>query len=403
VKCCLKNNAERLLLSGSLANLPLACVWLKNDGKNNKALETTNDPNCMTPVARPGLFLRLPLASFLTALLLLPLSGAAWAHVKWFAPYDLICPPRPLFSVMTGGYFVMFCGVMVALMFMTAYVDVMLTHRAGGVNQLVQRISDWFEPNVYLLMRIGVFGFLTAVSIYGNVLLTPELKTDWKWVPWLQMAMALLVLHPRTAWVTALGICVLYGIAIYQYGWFHLMDYPIFLGVAFYLFTMSRYGEKKAVLALTVLRVLTGITLLWAGMEKFAYPDWSFPLLLQRPGMAFGFDPEFFMVAAGFVEFTAAFLVITVSIAARAASALLLLIFSAAIPEFGVVDAVGHAVIIVVLIALIFSHNPIAEKLETRKGTAVTATVFVALYFVALALEGGFFYGTHWLAYGARG
>lgn len=356
----------------------------------------------MTSPHHPVPWLRFLFASALAALLFLLCSDVASAHVKWFAPYDLLCPPRPLFSVMTGTYFLVFSGVMVVVMFMTAYVDVMLTHRALGLNGIVRKTSGWFAPNVYLFMRIGVFGFLIAVSIYGNVLLTPELKTEWVWVPWLQMAMALLVLHPRTAWLTALGICLLYGCAIYQYGWFHLMDYPIFLGVAFYLFTMSRYGEQKAELALLVLRVLTGVTLLWAGMEKFAYPDWSFPLLLQRPNLSFGFDPEFFMVAAGFVEFTAAFLLITVSLAARVASALLLLIFTSAIPEFGVVDAVGHAVIIVVLIALIFSHNPIAVKLETNKGTAVTAMLSVSLYFLALAAEAGFFYGTHWLAYGDR-
>lgn len=301
---------------------------------------------------------------------------------------------------MTGSYFATFCLVMVAVMFVTSYVDVMLSHRAVALNGLVQRISVWFEPNVFLFMRIGVFGFLVSVSIYGNVLLTPELKTTWTWVPWLQIAMAALVIHPRTTWATALGLVALYGCAIYQYGWFHLLDYPIFLGVAFYLFMMSRYREKHAVLALTALRVLTGVTLLWAAMEKFAYPDWSFPLLLQRPNLSMGFEPEFFMVAAGFVEFTAAFLVITVSIAARVSSVLLLFIFTSAIPEFGVVDAVGHAVIIVVLIALIFSHNPIAEKLETRKGTAATAALSVAMYFGALVLEAGYFYATHWLAYG---
>lgn len=354
----------------------------------------------MRPASAPGQFLSSQPAFRLLVLSFLLYSSTAFAHVKWFAPYDLLCPPRPLFSVMTGSYFATFCLVMVAVMFVTSYVDVMLSHRAVALNGLVQRISVWFEPNVFLFMRIGVFGFLVSVSIYGNVLLTPELKTTWTWVPWLQIAMAALVIHPRTTWATALGLVALYGCAIYQYGWFHLLDYPIFLGVAFYLFMMSRYREKHAVLALTALRVLTGVTLLWAAMEKFAYPDWSFPLLLQRPNLSMGFEPEFFMVAAGFVEFTAAFLVITVSIAARVSSVLLLFIFTSAIPEFGVVDAVGHAVIIVVLIALIFSHNPIAEKLETRKGTAATAALSVAMYFGALVLEAGYFYATHWLAYG---
>ena len=376
----------------------MAYLVVKNDDKK----ESSHDyANCMNLVSAPTPFSYSQLAFKLLALSVLLFSGAAFAHVKWFAPYDMLCPPRSLFAVMSGQYFAAFCGVMVGVMFMTSYIDVMLTHRAAALNGLVHRVSVWFEPNVFLFMRIGVFGFLVAVSIYGNVLLTPELKTTWAWVPWLQMLMAALVIHPRTAWLTSIGLVVLYGCAISQYGWFHLLDYPIFLGVAAYLFMMSRYRDKYAMQALTTMRVFTGITLLWAGMEKFAYPDWSFPLLAQRPNVAMGFEPEFFMVAAGFVEFTAAFLVMTVSIAARVSSVLLLFIFTSAIPEFGVVDAVGHAVIIVVLIALIFSHNPIAEKLEIRSGTAATAALSVTLYFTALALEAGFFYATHWLAYGA--
>lgn len=340
------------------------------------------------------------LASRLTLLCFILLSSAALAHVKWFAPYDLLCPPRPLFSVINGSFFKAFCGVMVLVMFATAYIDVLLTQRARALNELVHKITEFFEPNAFLLIRTGVFLFLLAVSYLGNVLLTPELQTDWPWVRWLQLLMALLVVMPRTAYLTSLGFGFLYVCAIYRYGWFHLLDYPIFLGVAAYLFIMSRYGEEKSALALTVLRALTGITLLWAGMEKFAYPEWSFPLLKDRPGVSFGFEPEFFMVAAGFVEFTAAFLLITVSIAARVASALLLFIFSAAVPEFGVVDLVGHFVIIIVLIVLICSRNPIADKFKVGKSTTSTALLFVVMYFGALAAQGGLFYAAHWLAYG---
>lgn len=344
---------------------------------------------------------RLPALVFQIATLgFILLSSAAFAHVKWFAPYDLLCPPRPLFSVVNGAYFKGFCVIMVFVMFATAYIDVLLTQRARALNELVHKASDFFEPNAFLLIRVGVFLFLLAVSYLGNVLLTPELQTEWPWVRWLQLLMAVMVLLPKTAYLSSIGLGFLYLCAIYQYGWFHLLDYPIFLGVAAYLFIMSRYGEKKSELALTVLRVFTGITLLWAGMEKFAYPEWSFPLLKERPGVSFGFDPEFYMVAAGFVEFTAAFLLMTVSIAARVASALLLVIFSAAIPEFGVVDLIGHFVIIIVLIVLIFTHNPIADKFKMHKHTAWAAVVFVLLYFGALMVEGGLFYAAHWLAYG---
>jgi hypothetical protein len=39
----------------------------------------------------------------------------------------------------------------------------------------------------------------------------------------------------RTMPLSALGIVVLFAIAVSQYGVFHLADYPIFLGVAAYL------------------------------------------------------------------------------------------------------------------------------------------------------------------------
>jgi hypothetical protein len=394
----MRPKGDRVALAQALSDGSATCRHLRNPLSVRKGCLDVMLQWCVSRVTGRWLFLTAFALFLLTSLVASP---AAYAHVKWFAAYDVVCPPRPLFSVYTGTYFVMFCGIMVAVMFVTAYVDVWLIHHAHALNRLLQRVTSFFEPNVFLLLRFGVFAFLLAVSYSGNILLTPELKTDWAWVRWLQLVLAILVVHPKTAFLTAVGLCVLYGSAMYQYGWFHLLDYPIFVGVAIYLFIMSVYGDRKATLALTILRVLTGVTLLWGGMEKFAYPDWSFPLLRQRPSLSFGFDPEFFMVAAGFVEFTAAFLVITVSIAARAASALLLFIFAAAIPEFGVIDLVGHFIIIIVLIALIFSHNPVAEKIESdNRSTAANAAFCVALYFIALVAESAFFYATHWLAYG---
>ena len=35
--------------------------------------------------------------------------------------------------------------------------------------------------------------------------------------------------------ITAIGIVFLFGVAIENYGFFHMADYPIFLGVAVYL------------------------------------------------------------------------------------------------------------------------------------------------------------------------
>ena len=49
---------------------------------------------------------------------------------------------------------------------------------------------------------------------------------------------------------------------------------------------------------------------MWASVEKWAYPEWSYPLFATHPDMAMGFDPAFFMRAAGVVEFAMSFALI---------------------------------------------------------------------------------------------
>jgi hypothetical protein len=60
---------------------------------------------------------------------------------------------------------------------------------------------------------------------------------------------------------------------VFRYGLFHVLDYPIFLGVATYLIIDSHYRGTRTEQAHTVMRLATGITLLWASIEKFAFPD----------------------------------------------------------------------------------------------------------------------------------
>jgi len=50
---------------------------------------------------------------------------------------------------------------------------------------------------------------------------------------------------------------------------------------------------------------------MWGAVEKWAYPQWTYPLLVARPYLTFGFDAGDFMVIAGFVEFAFAFYMLT--------------------------------------------------------------------------------------------
>jgi uncharacterized membrane protein YphA (DoxX/SURF4 family) len=327
----------------------------------------------------------------------------ACAHVKWFVDYNLLEPPRPPLSVVSSNYFVTFGLVVVPLMFLIALADRALTRRACFLHRTANRLTERTSPYFPQLLRIGVSVFFAAAFVYGcvgrSMILTPELHTHAEWVCWLQLALAILALSSRTAIATGFGIVFLYGYAIAEYGWFHMLDYPIFLGVAAFLILESAYHGRKRELAHSIMRICAGVTLLWASIEKWAFPEWSFMLMTQHPGMALGFNPEFYMVAAGYVEFCAAYLLITGLLSARASALLLLVLFLVAIMPFGRVDAVGHLVIIVVLLQLFLSDNSVGRRLDVRRGSAANATIHVTAFSVTLALFLAVYFAGYYASY----
>src|SRR5262249_6544683 len=146
--------------------------------------------------------------------------------------------------------------------------------------------------------------------------------------------------------LSALGIAVVFATAVWNYGLFHLADYPIFLGVAGYLALTGLRKNLFGVAPLDVVRYATGATLMWASIEQWAYPEWTFPLCIEHPNLAMGFGTEFYMRAAGMVEFALAFALVWTPLIRRCAAAALLGFFISACFEFGKVDTIGHSAII---------------------------------------------------------
>lgn len=326
------------------------------------------------------------------------------AHVKWFVKYNLFDPPRPIEQVVTSAYFVSLGLAMVALMFAVAATDRYLCERNVPLQRQMREISGraarWFPPG----LRLGVAVFLGAAFAFGcagNVMiLTPELHTPRTWICWLQLALALFALARRTAPLAGLGIVFLYFYGVAGYGLYHMLDYPIFLGIAAYLIIDGWYDGRHNAFAHDVVRISAGVTLLWASIEKWAFPEWSFMLLAQRPGMTFGFSPEFYMVAAGFVEFCGAWLLITGLLSARAAALVLLAMFVSAIVPFGTIDAIGHLLIIVVMVMLVFGNNPVGLRLGVRGRPLATAAGHAGAFAGALAFFFAIYYGGYYLSYG---
>jgi hypothetical protein len=133
---------------------------------------------------------------------------------------------------------------------------------------------------------------------------------------------------------------------------------------------------------------------MWASVEKWAYPEWSFPLFNQYPGMALGFTPEFFMRSAGSVEFALAFALIWTPLVRRFAAVMLAAMFVSAVAQFGKVDLIGHTLIVVVLLAIIADNG--GKRVEELR----TSWMMPAAYASATALFLGLYYLGHAMLYG---
>jgi hypothetical protein len=196
------------------------------------------------------------------------------------------------------------------------------------------------------------------------------------------------MLSRKTMPLSALGIFTLFCIGIWNYDPFHLADYPIFLGVAVYLALTGAQANFFGARPIDVLRWAAGITLMWASIEKWAYPEWSYPLFITHPDMGWGFSPEFFMRAAGAVEFALAFALIWTPLVRRVASIILAAMFISAVGEFGKIDLIGHSLIIVALFGIISDNGGQPSRLRDSWLVPVS-------YPAALALFLAVYYGVH--------
>ena len=90
-----------------------------------------------------------------------------------------------------------------------------------------------------------------------------------------------------------------------------------------------------------VLRYAAAITLMWASIEKWANPQWSYPLLIRHPEMTLGFASDFYMRAAGAIEFSLAFSLLWTPLVRRIGAIMLTAMFVSAIFAFGKIDLIG--------------------------------------------------------------
>jgi hypothetical protein len=317
-------------------------------------------------------------------------AATAHAHVKWFCTFDLAGQPRPLTNVLSQDFGFLFGLTVLSLM---ACCLVEATQIGNAMLRSMDRATAFIQENTELLFRAGCGFFFVAIWAMGGVLLTPELKTTSPLVGAIQLGIAGGMLSRRTMPLSAIGIISLFVVGIWQYGAFHMADYPIFLGIAAYLALTGLQRDFWGARPIDVARWTAAVTLMWASVEKWAYPEWSFPLFIEHPNLAMAMDPEFYMRAAGAVEFALAFALILTPLVSRLAATILAGMFVSAVYEFGKLDLIGHTLIVVVLVAIV------ADKRGKSRGSAYPWLV-PATYTAALAGFIAFYYAAHSLLYG---
>lgn len=291
----------------------------------------------------------------LSGFLAVGLPGATLAHVKWFAPYIVNAAPAPISRTLGDPWF--WTGIALVLLFFLA--TRLYERSAAGQATLdaMDRITDPLWLRLDDFVRIMVAGFFVAIFSVGGVYLTPDLKTPAEWISWVQLLIAAGLVSRRTMPYSAAGIIFLWLLALRDYDPFHLLDYlALGVGVALYLVLAASDRPDWHKHRFEVLRWGVAIALMWSSLEKFAYPEWFYPLVQEKPFLTFGIPRDMFIPMAGVAEFTMGFGLLATPLVRRLSAVSLFVIFNAAVYPFGRIDLIGHALIMAIIVVIAVDH-----------------------------------------------
>jgi len=328
----------------------------------------------------------------------------AHAHIKWFAPFDLTVEPTVPAMFISQDAWLLGLALSIPALWLAVGLDQL--GRRWDIMPNVGRSLSRVAADADDIVRVTIGVWLTWLWASPTpVFLTPELVAPTGHVHWFQLLMSVFCFSRRTTWITGIGLLALYFTAMSHYGLFHLADYPLFLGITAYLIGISAQRWRSSRLRLlarhrhSTLVIAMTTTLCWASIEKWAYASWSMPILAERSYLALGLDPATFMALAGWVEFGLAIsLVIGGRLTSRAAALALLIMFSAAVFEFGKVDLIGHLPIIASLFVVVAVGNgDIGDVVSlSRRSVPFRLVALPVVYFASLALTiTAYFGGRH--------
>ena len=326
-------------------------------------------------------------------------APSAHAHVKWFAPYIVEAKPQAIAATLGNGWF--WAAILLVLFFLVVTRLAEDSRFGMAVTGVIDRVTDPLWNRLDDFVRAMIAMFFVAIFAVGGIYLTPDLKTPANWVAWSQLAIAAGIFSKRTMPFSAAGIIGLWLLALRDYQLFHLLDYlALGIGIAAYLVLASSSREDLRKHRFEVLRWAVAIALMWSSLEKFAYPDWFHPLVEERPFLTFGMPRDVFIPMAGVAEFTLGFGLLATPLMRRLSAIALLAIFTAAIFPFGRLDLIGHALIMMMIVAIAVDHTKELHFMQAIRHSARLLPVSLAGFLAAFVVS---YWGLHALLFGIDG
>jgi len=311
---------------------------------------------------------------------LIPITTPALAHVKWFVKCNVSDDPIPLQSVFTPTFWLS-TAVFMAVFYVICQAE--QTRLGALISRQLDRLTEPLHRRTDDLLRAATAIAFAVLWANGSLILTPELKASSPWISAVQVLIPLYLIGRATLPAAGAGIIILYGCGVAAYGLFHMLDYPAFLGLGAYFALSVSSNQRVLAFRFDLLRWTVAFSLLWPAMEKFLYPAWVAPIMLAHPELTLGFDVAVVTTAAGVVESGLAFALLWTPLVRRLGALALTALLTAATFDFGKVDAIGHLMIIVILV-LVFA-DPGKQSVHRRPALApfvgaATMLAFIFLY-----------------------
>jgi hypothetical protein len=279
-------------------------------------------------------------------------STTAAAHVKWFVNCNVSDNPLPVQAVFTTTFFVFF-GLFLILLYLGCVAE--RTVLGANVSQLLDHHTAELHRRADDLLRSVAAVSFALLWADGGLIITPELKASSIWLTAIQLLIPIYMFGRATLPAAGAGIIVLYGYGVATYGLFHMLDYPVFLGLGVFFALSASQNARLLAFRFDFLRWTVACSLLWPSIEKFVYPGWIAPIAITHPEITLGFDVPTVVTAAGVVEFGLSFALFWTPMIRRLAALILVAVLTAATFDFGKVDGIGHLMIIAILI-VVFAH-----------------------------------------------